>query len=499
MTRQMRLSKGEEVRKRQDQSLGSWTEIETPGSEKEVGPKSEFLNQKESWGKGVRMRLRFGEMKDELTLFFAQCPFEWFATLTFKNPGDQEIARKRLINWTREICLMENLQVGFIAVFNQIKRGHLHALMIGRNKSGKTLLDVSENKWAEKWGDNALIKIINNLHGVSAYLSNNVSFGNPDKSNIFFYNQNLLEKNKKPSSLKGEPMEINSPALTKNTDQGSNSLSYFKVDDILSDRKYPRKSTESPESLKSLAECIKAYGLFEPILAQKDELGKIHLLDGNRRLQAAKMAGLEKIPVLFLNAESRLNPYMIHLIKHSFRKDLSALEEAEVLKELMGGHQFSFRVLSLMTGKSEKELKDLIIVGSLPDIVKEGIRRYFGYVIVPASTLIRIAKMEGTDYDKFDELTRFIHRIRRPPKEIIKDKVDNLKKILDGPKKKDIPERDLQEVKGGLEELKHSIDKFHSNASPPEAPGTSDQRFPPYYFKLHPKSRSRMSKSLAGR
>ena len=94
------------------------------------------------------------------------------------------------------------------------------------------------------------------------------------------------------SILRGEAVETSKTSEERN-------LAYLKVDEVLTDLKHPRKSSEPEESLKYLADSIREFGLLEPILVQKDENGKIHLLDGKRRLQAAKMAGLERLPVLF--------------------------------------------------------------------------------------------------------------------------------------------------------------------------------------------------------
>ena len=147
------------------------------------------------------MKLKFGQMRDELTLFLTQWPFEWFATFSFKMPVEQEISRKRLINWTRMLCVKEGVQVAFIAVFNEVDRAHLHVLMLARNKAGKTLSNIPVSTWGRKWGNNAKIREIYNIYGVSDYLSRkNVSLENADKWAFFSYNRNLLGRTKIGSS-----------------------------------------------------------------------------------------------------------------------------------------------------------------------------------------------------------------------------------------------------------------------------------------------------------
>ncbi len=148
----------------------------------------------------MRMRLRLGEVRDEFGLFIAQFPFEWFATLTFAYPVNQEAARKRITQWIRAICILEQLQIASIGVFNKLNRSHLHLVMLGSNRLGRTLSDVSIEMWTKRWGDDALIKPINNLSGVAGYLSRNLTLNHPDKSEIFIFNKKLLKRVKRGSA-----------------------------------------------------------------------------------------------------------------------------------------------------------------------------------------------------------------------------------------------------------------------------------------------------------
>lgn len=139
-------------------------------------------------------RIKFGELKNAWASRLTEWPFEWWATLTFKFSVNQEIGRKRLINWTREICTEEQLQLAYMAVFNELRRGHWHVLMLGRNRQGKSLRDVSREKWQERWRDNALIQEIYDLAGISRYFSHNLVLENADLSGVFSYNRKLLNK-----------------------------------------------------------------------------------------------------------------------------------------------------------------------------------------------------------------------------------------------------------------------------------------------------------------
>ena len=140
------------------------------------------------------MRLRFDQIRDEFALFLNRWPFEWFATLSFKYPENQEIGRDRLLQWARKICRAEGLQIAYIAVINKHTRIHLHVLMLGRSKFGKTLTDISTDRWEDLWGDNAEIDRIYNLSGLTPYCSENYILNDPDESDLIIFNRNLLKK-----------------------------------------------------------------------------------------------------------------------------------------------------------------------------------------------------------------------------------------------------------------------------------------------------------------
>jgi hypothetical protein len=134
-----------------------------------------------------------------------QYPFEWWVSLSFQYPVSQDIAKGRFLGWIRKICIKENLQIGCIAVFNSSSRIHGHALMLGRNRKEKNLLNVSMKKWAIEWChkncgkrmhwyNGARIRPVYFKPGVSTYFSGNLNLESPDLSEVFFYNRKLLKR-----------------------------------------------------------------------------------------------------------------------------------------------------------------------------------------------------------------------------------------------------------------------------------------------------------------
>ena len=96
----------------------------------------------------------------------------------------------------------------------------------------------------------------------------------------------------------------------------------------------PRKFFD-PDSLAELAQSIKEKGVLQPVIIRKDKTGQIHLVAGERRLRAAKNAGLEKIPAILTSG----NPMEISLIENLQRDNLRPIEEAEALGRMMEEYQ----------------------------------------------------------------------------------------------------------------------------------------------------------------
>jgi hypothetical protein len=137
--------------------------------------------------------------------FFERWRWEWFITLTFKNPVRKEAAIKELLRWNRQLCKRESIQTAFIAVVNCTNwTPHIHVLMFGINRKGKNLLNISTKSWQQSWADmertknqitrRAVIEWVTSNQCVSQYLAKNMVFWNPELYELHVYNQKLLRK-----------------------------------------------------------------------------------------------------------------------------------------------------------------------------------------------------------------------------------------------------------------------------------------------------------------
>ena len=126
--------------------------------------------------------------------YLVQFPFEWWVTLTFRDLVKSEYAKFKLKSWTRKLIKEERLQIAYIAVINKVNRIHLHLLVLGRNKHGKTLLDVSIEKWQKEWKAQAKIQSIYDVVGISSYFERNIILKDNSLSEGLLFNLKLLKK-----------------------------------------------------------------------------------------------------------------------------------------------------------------------------------------------------------------------------------------------------------------------------------------------------------------
>ena len=109
---------------------------------------------------------------------------------------------------------------------------------------------------------------------------------------------------------------------------------YIKIpaEDIKPNRFQPRKTFEE-SSLKELAESIMEKGIIEPVIVRRDDTG-YELIAGERRLRAAKLAGLKDIPAVIKDVSDE-EAQELAIIENIQREGLNPIEQAEGFKSLM--------------------------------------------------------------------------------------------------------------------------------------------------------------------
>ncbi|GAB4578090.1 MAG: ParB/RepB/Spo0J family partition protein [Anaerolineales bacterium] len=142
------------------------------------------------------------------------------------------------------------------------------------------------------------------------------------------------------------------------------------IDDITPNPRQPRTHFDF-EELQELAASIRAHGIIQPlILTHGDMPGTYTLIAGERRWQAAKQAGLDRVPAIVREAteQQRLE---LALIENIQRTDLSPLEAAEAYRHLADDFGLSQEAIAQRVGKSRVAVANTMRLLKLPEKVRQ--------------------------------------------------------------------------------------------------------------------------------
>lgn len=140
------------------------------------------------------------------------------------------------------------------------------------------------------------------------------------------------------------------------------------IKDIEANKKQPRKFFDN-NKLNELAESIKEYGIIQPLILKKEEVG-YSIIAGERRYKAAKIAELTKLPALIMDiSDEKL--LQVSLIENIQREDLNPIEEGLAYERLLNEFSLTQEELSKTMGKSRTTITNTMRLLKLDDRVKE--------------------------------------------------------------------------------------------------------------------------------
>ena len=141
------------------------------------------------------------------------------------------------------------------------------------------------------------------------------------------------------------------------------------VDLIVPNPHQPR-SEISDESIEELVESIREHGVLQPLLVStSDSDGVYCLIAGERRLRAARAAGLARVPVLVKEAASR-EMLELALVENLQREDLNALEEAHAFRRLAEEFDMTQEAIASRVGRSRTAVANSLRLLGLSDEIK---------------------------------------------------------------------------------------------------------------------------------
>ena len=134
--------------------------------------------------------------------------------------------------------------------------------------------------------------------------------------------------------------------------------------------KYQPRTRMDEGSLYELAESIKAQGVMQPILVRPVGGGRFEIIAGERRARAARLAGLDEVPVLVKDVPDESAAAMA-LIENIQREDLNPLEEAQGLKRLTDEFGLTHELAAQAVGRSRSAASNLLRLLNLTEPVQQ--------------------------------------------------------------------------------------------------------------------------------
>ena len=146
----------------------------------------------------------------------------------------------------------------------------------------------------------------------------------------------------------------------------------LRVEDLAPNPVQPRRRFDE-EELRELSESIRSYGILNPLTVRL-RCGKYELVAGERRLRAAKLAGLKEVPCLLVDVDMQ-DAGLLALVENLQRKDLDFLEEAEGLQRLIRMFGMSQEEAARRIGKSQSAVANKLRLLKLPPDVLDALRQ----------------------------------------------------------------------------------------------------------------------------
>jgi ParB family chromosome partitioning protein len=245
--------------------------------------------------------------------------------------------------------------------------------------------------------------------GIGSLLGNN-----PTNSFAGVVNQNTM--NSMP--------EFNREAAVVAKSDDTNNIFMVDISQVKANPNQPRKIFKEKD-LEELSLSIKENGIIQPILVTKVQ-GGFEVIAGERRLRAAKKAGLEKVPVIVRTATDR-DKMILAVIENVQRSDLNCVEEAVAYYQLMSDFKVTQEELAKKIGKERSTVANFLRILKLPRPVLDLLQKEilsFGHAKVLVSiedkeTVIRLANLAVTNQWSVRELEDATKGRDKKPKENI--------------------------------------------------------------------------------
>ena len=154
----------------------------------------------------------------------------------------------------------------------------------------------------------------------------------------------------------------------------SNSIFWIDTDKIKPNPYQPRRDFDEAR-LRDLAESIKQYGVLQPLTVSRMEVQKpdggfmteYELIAGERRLRAAKLAGVAQVPAIIREGDTNMMKLELAIIENLQREDLNVVDRARAFFQLVNEFKFTHNEVAQKMGRSREFVSNSLRILTLPE------------------------------------------------------------------------------------------------------------------------------------
>lgn len=176
---------------------------------------------------------------------------------------------------------------------------------------------------------------------------------------------------KKPSGLgRGLGALLGESVFLENDtpEPSQNGVTILPITDVENNSAQPRKIFDG-ETLSELADSIRQHGILQPLTVRKLDSGYYQIIAGERRWRAARMAGLNEVPVIIVEADDQTATELA-MIENLQREDLNPMEEAAGYRTLIDLYHMTQEEVSSRVGKSRSAVANALRLLDLTETVR---------------------------------------------------------------------------------------------------------------------------------
>ncbi len=188
----------------------------------------------------------------------------------------------------------------------------------------------------------------------------------------------------------GPPATPPAPPASSGPAAVSAGVLHVDIDQVRPNPQQPREHF-AHRDLDDLIASIKRHGILQPLVVTKTPEG-YELIAGERRLRAARMAGLADVPVIIRSADEQ-DKLELALVENIQRADLNPIEEARAYRKLIDDYDLTQEVVAERLGKSRPQVANTLRLLDLPEEVQSAVREGR----IPVTAARALLSLEGPE------------------------------------------------------------------------------------------------------